>query len=78
MVPERPVQRAFSGILVLSYTPGRRTAFSGRRRRKGERMRRKTFVIVLIVFAVLVVAAMALRGDGHAMLSDMFRSMHGR
>lgn len=41
-------------------------------------MKRKTFAIVLIVFVVLVVAAMALRGDGHETLIDMFRSMHGR
>jgi hypothetical protein len=41
-------------------------------------MRRKTFVLVVIAFAVLVGLAMGMRGGGHGMLADMFRSMHGR
>ncbi|HET7217653.1 MAG TPA: hypothetical protein VFJ02_06375 [Vicinamibacterales bacterium] len=41
-------------------------------------MRGKTFVVVVIVFAVLVLVAMALHGGGHGMLADMFRSMHGQ
>lgn len=41
-------------------------------------MRRKTFVIVVIVFAVLVALAAGTHGGGHGMLADMFRAMHGR
>ena len=40
-------------------------------------MRRKTFVIVMIAFAVLVALAAGVRGGGHGMIADMFRSMHG-
>lgn len=41
-------------------------------------MRPKTFVIVVVVFAVLVVLAAGLHGGGNGMLADMFRAMHGR
>jgi hypothetical protein len=40
-------------------------------------MKKKSYVWILIAFALLVMGAIALRGHGDGMFGDLFRSLHG-
>lgn len=41
-------------------------------------MRKRTFALVLTIFVLLVLAAVAMRGSGHGTLTTFVRSLHGR
>jgi hypothetical protein len=40
-------------------------------------MTKRAYAAVLVVFALLVLAAIAMRGDGDGLFANLFRTLHG-